>query len=44
VTPKLVRKLAKAGYANLSVSDLCRLAAGGMNDSFIDEMSQYRSR
>jgi beta-lactamase regulating signal transducer with metallopeptidase domain len=44
VTPKLVRKLAKAGYANLSVSDLCRLAAGGVNDSFIDEMSQYRSR
>ena len=44
VTPKLVRKLAKAGYTNLSVSDLCRLAAGGMNDSFIDEMSQYRSR
>jgi hypothetical protein len=44
VTPKFVRRLARAGYANLSVSELCRLGAGGVTEGFVEEMAQYRTR
>jgi hypothetical protein len=39
-----VRRLADAGYPNLSVGQLTRLAAAGVTGDFIREMSQYRSQ
>ena len=44
VTPQFVKKLAEAGYTNLSVKELTRLAAAGIDDSFIREMEQYRKK
>jgi hypothetical protein len=42
ITPKFVKKLADAGYPHLSVADLQRLAASGLNGDFVREMSKYR--
>jgi hypothetical protein len=39
-----VKKLADAGYKNLSVRELSRLAAAGIDDDFIREMEQYRDK
>jgi len=44
VTPEFVRKLASAGYSNLSTRELTRLAASGIDDDFIREMEQYRDK
>jgi hypothetical protein len=44
VTAEFVKKLAAAGYANLSVKELARLAAAGVDDQFIREMSKYRDK
>jgi hypothetical protein len=44
VTPDFVRRMAKAGYANLTVSELQNMAAHGIDESFIEEMEQYRKK
>jgi hypothetical protein len=44
VSPAFVKALADAGYANLSVRDLIRLASSGVNAEFIRDMSQYKEK
>jgi hypothetical protein len=44
VTPQFVKKLADAGYKNLSARELSRLAASGIDDDFIRDMDQYRDK
>jgi hypothetical protein len=39
-----VKRLAAAGYSNLSVRELSRLAAAGVDDDFIRSMDQYRKK
>lgn len=44
VTPAFVRAMAAAGYANLSVRDLVRLALAGVDAEFIRKMQKYRDK
>jgi hypothetical protein len=43
VTPAFVKALADAGYPNLSVRDLRRLASNGINADFVREMQKYHT-
>ena len=44
VGPELIKSLADAGYTNLSVKDLTRMAAVGVSADFIRELAKYRTK
>jgi len=44
VTPEFVKKLADAGYTNLSARELSRLAAAGIDDDFIRSLDKYKDK
>ena len=44
MTADWVRQLAAAGYSNLSVKELTRMAAVGIDANFIRDMEKYRDK
>jgi len=44
IDPAFIRRLGEAGYRTLSISELQRLAAFGVNDAFLRDLARYRTR